>query len=69
MLRHFNLYKISRKKYLISQFSAKWSMNTQNCRIWATKKSCTIHQMPLHAAKCIAWGDLTALFITGLIFF
>jgi hypothetical protein len=36
-------------------FNLCGNVNSQNCRYWATKNHCDIHQKPLHSEKVIVW--------------
>ncbi|KFM59960.1 hypothetical protein X975_14870, partial [Stegodyphus mimosarum] len=44
-------------------------VNTQNCRIWATKNLLATHPVPLHPEEVTVWYGFTASFILQPYFF
>ncbi|KMQ82897.1 transposable element tc3 transposase [Lasius niger] len=52
-----------------AHFHLHGSVNTQNCRIWATENPFHLHSLPLHSEKVTVWCGITATFIVGPFFF
>lgn len=52
-----------------AHFHLHGSVNTQNCRIWATENPFQLQPLPLHSEQVTVWCGITATFIIGPFFF
>ncbi|GFU22724.1 uncharacterized protein TNCV_762991 [Trichonephila clavipes] len=52
-----------------AHFTLRWSVNTHNCRIWATENPRTVVETPLHDEKVTIWVGFTTSTVIGLFFF
>jgi hypothetical protein len=52
-----------------AHFYMNGTVNTQNCRIWASEPPNVIHEIPLHSPNLTVWCGFTARFILGPYFF
>ncbi|GBN83348.1 hypothetical protein AVEN_42479-1 [Araneus ventricosus] len=52
-----------------THFHLQGSINTQNCRIWASENPFQMQPLPLHSQKVNVWCGFTASFIVGPFFF
>ncbi|GFX77515.1 uncharacterized protein TNCV_4025651 [Trichonephila clavipes] len=69
-------YKIHRHHELLpgdstdeAHFTLRGSVNTHNCRIWATENPRTVVETPLHDEKVTVWVGFTTSTVIGPFFF
>ena len=52
-----------------AHFHLNGTVNTHNCRIWASENSHAFQEIPLHSPKVTVWCGFTSSFIIGPYFF
>ncbi|GFS73474.1 uncharacterized protein TNCV_1101811 [Trichonephila clavipes] len=52
-----------------AHLTLRGSVNTHNCRIWATENPRTVVETPLHDEKVTVWGGFTTSTVIGPFFF